>query len=42
MLARAQVEQALVVAHDPSVLEALPGRILVERDGAWSRVRVIA
>lgn len=33
--------QALVVAHHDAVLDALPGRILVEREGRWSKVRVI-
>jgi DNA repair exonuclease SbcCD ATPase subunit len=42
MLARSQVEQALVVAHDPAVLEALPGRIQIMRDGSWSTARVVA
>jgi DNA repair exonuclease SbcCD ATPase subunit len=42
MLAHAGVEQALVVAHDAAVLESLPGRILVTRDGGWSSARVVA
>lgn len=42
MLARLGVEQAIVVAHDSAAIDALPGRILVERgaDG-FSTARVI-
>lgn len=34
-------EQALVVAHHSSVLDALPGRIEIVRDGKWSVPRVV-
>lgn len=35
-------EQAFVVAHHSSVLDALPGRIEIVSDGGWSVPRVIA
>lgn len=34
--------QALVVAHSPDVLDALPGRIEIVSDGKYSSLRVIA
>lgn len=34
--------QALVVAHHAAVLDSLPGRILVERDGDWAAARVVS
>jgi DNA repair exonuclease SbcCD ATPase subunit len=35
-------EQAMVIAHHASVLDALPGRIEVIGEGGRSRVRVVA
>lgn len=35
-------EQAFVVAHHSSVLDALPGRIEIVSDGGWSVPRVVA
>jgi DNA repair exonuclease SbcCD ATPase subunit len=43
VLASVGVEQAFVVAHHAQVVEALPGGILIERDGeGWSRAKVVA
>ena len=43
VLASVGVEQAFVVAHHAQVVEALPGAILIERDGeGWSRAKVVA
>jgi DNA repair exonuclease SbcCD ATPase subunit len=35
-------DQSFVVAHHSSVLDSLPGRILIESDGGWSVPKVIA
>jgi DNA repair exonuclease SbcCD ATPase subunit len=40
LLAAAQVEQALVISHDPQSVASLPGQIVVTSDGRWSRVEV--
>jgi DNA repair exonuclease SbcCD ATPase subunit len=42
MLRAAGIDQALVVAHTPSLRDALPGRVVVECDGKWSAPRVVA
>ena len=39
---RHSVEQAFIISHSPETVEMLPGRILVVRDGAWSRASVVA
>lgn len=39
---RGEFEQSLVIAHDASTLDALPGRIEVVGQGEWSAVRVVA
>lgn len=41
-LLRQQAEQGFVIAHDAAVLDALPGRILIESDGTYAVPRVIA
>jgi DNA repair exonuclease SbcCD ATPase subunit len=40
LLSRAGFAQALVIAHHSNVLDALPGRILIESDGRRSTVKV--
>jgi predicted Zn-ribbon and HTH transcriptional regulator len=40
MLGSVGLEQALVVSHDPALLAALPSRIVVDKDGSASTVRV--
>jgi DNA repair exonuclease SbcCD ATPase subunit len=40
MLSSVGLEQALVVSHDPVLLSALPHRIIVDKDGSSSTVRV--
>lgn len=40
MLNSVGLEQALVVSHDPALLAALPNRIVVDKDGSSSTVRV--
>jgi DNA repair exonuclease SbcCD ATPase subunit len=42
MLGHSGFDQAFVVAHHASVLDALPGRILITSDGKWSKVEVVA
>jgi DNA repair exonuclease SbcCD ATPase subunit len=39
---RGSYEQSFVVAHHTSLLDALPGRILVESNGKGSSVRIVA
>ena len=40
MLGSVGLEQALVVSHDPLLLSALPHRLVIDRDGANSTVRL--
>jgi DNA repair exonuclease SbcCD ATPase subunit len=40
LLAASGIEQAILVAHTPAAMDALPARIQVTRRGAWSEVRV--
>ena len=42
MLAAFRFSQSFVIAHDPSTTEALPGRIVITREGARSFVKVAA
>jgi DNA repair exonuclease SbcCD ATPase subunit len=40
-LLRNSFKQSFVIAHHSSVLDALPGRILVEKNGAFSTARIV-
>lgn len=39
---RYSFSQSFVIAHHSSVLDALPGRILIENDGKHSKIRVVS
>jgi hypothetical protein len=39
---RRSASQSLVIAHDASVLDSLPGRIQITSDGRWAKAEVVA